>query len=139
MVCGGRGREVRGGRVYTWHVAGGGGRLGVVGWVCEMYHHESPNPTRVGGWDSETSGEKSISHGKPYRMHFLSYITHQDMLVMLNTLHKVADHENHVKWIYLTTSCSVQWGKVRSMREVYNYFFKSYSLLMSYQMHHIYT
>ena len=55
------------------------------------------------GWDSETSGEKSISHGKPYKMHFLAYFTLQGMLVMINTLRKVEDHENHVRWIYLTT------------------------------------
>ena len=36
-------------------------------------------------------------------MYFLAYFTLQDMLVMLNTLHKVEDHENHVRWIYLTT------------------------------------
>ena len=46
------------------------------GFPCEMdfSHHESPNPARV-AWDSETSGEKSISHGKPYKMHFLAYFT----------------------------------------------------------------
>ena len=27
------------------------------------------------GWYSETSGEKSISHGRPYKMHFLAYFT----------------------------------------------------------------
>ena len=26
----------------------------------------------VRGWDSETSGEKSISRGKPYKLHFLT-------------------------------------------------------------------
>ena len=47
---------------------------------CEMdfSHHQSLN--------SETSGEKSISHGKPYKMHFLAYFTLQSTLVMLNTL-----------------------------------------------------
>ena len=65
------------------------------------------------GWDSETSGEKSISHGKPYTMLFLAYFALQGMLVMLNTLRKVEDHENHVRWIYLTTVL-----KVRSMREL---------------------
>ena len=55
------------------------------------------------GWNSETSGEKSISLGKPYKMHFLAYFTVQGTLVMINTLRKVEDHENHVRWIYLTT------------------------------------
>ena len=55
------------------------------------------------GCDSETNGEKSISYGKPYKMHFLKYFTVQGTLIMLNTLHKVEDHENHVRWIYLTT------------------------------------
>ena len=26
-------------------------------------------------WDSESSGEKSISHGKPHKMHFLTFFT----------------------------------------------------------------
>ena len=79
-------------------------------------NHESLNPTRVAkrrGWDSETSCEKSISHGKPYKMHFLAYFTLQGMIVMLNTLRKIEDHENHVRWIYLTT--------VLYMGEIYNY------------------
>ena len=33
------------------------------------------------GWDSETSGEKSMSHGKPYKMHFLAYFTLQCTLI----------------------------------------------------------
>ena len=37
--------------------------------------------------DSGSSGDKSISHGKPYKVH----------LVMLNTLRKVEDHEIHVR------------------------------------------
>ena len=36
-------------------------------------------------------------------MHFLAYFTLQGTLVMLNTLRKVEDQENHVGWIYLTT------------------------------------
>ena len=87
---------------------------------CEMdfSHHESPNfhQSRLRrGWDSGTSGEKSISHGKPYTMHFLAYFTLQGTLVMLNTLRKVEDHENHVRWIYLTTVLYM--GEVRIMRE----------------------
>ena len=65
----------------------------------DFYHPESL-ATKVWFWDS---GEKSISQGKPYKMHFLAYFTIQGMLVMLNTLHKVEDHENHVRWIYITT------------------------------------
>ena len=55
------------------------------GFPCEMdfSHHES---TRV---DSETSGEKSISHGKPYKMHFIAYFALQGTLIMLNALRKV--------------------------------------------------
>ena len=73
------------------------------GFPCEMdfSHHESPNPAR--GWDSKTSGEKSISHGKPYKMHFLAYFTLQGTLIKLNIMCKVADYENHVRWVYLTT------------------------------------
>ena len=75
---------------------------------CEMdfSHHESQNFIRVAkqwGWDSETSGEISISRGKLYKMHFLAYFTLQSTVIMLNTLHKVEYHENHVRWIYLTT------------------------------------
>ena len=50
-----------------------------------------------------TSGEKSISHGKPYKIQFLTYFALQCTLIVLNTLRKVEDHENHVRWIYLTT------------------------------------
>ena len=49
------------------------------------------------------SGEKSISHGKPYKIHFLANFTLQGTLIMLNTLCKIEDYENHVRWIYLTT------------------------------------
>ena len=68
----------------------------------DFSRHKSPNPTWVAcneggirrgvfhmrwiflttsfqifrwGWNSETSGKKSISHGKPYKMHFLAYFT----------------------------------------------------------------
>ena len=57
----------------------------------------------TGDSDLETSGEKIISHGKPYKMHFLAYFTLQGTLIMVNILRKVADHENHVGLIYLTT------------------------------------
>ena len=67
----------------------------------DFSHHKSLNPRP--GWDSETSGENSISHGKPNKMHFLACFTLQGTLVMLNTLHKVEDHENHWRLIYLTT------------------------------------
>ena len=39
------------------------------------------------------------------------------MLVMLNTLREVVDHDNHVRWIYLTTVLYMGGGEVRSMRE----------------------
>ena len=59
-------------------------------------------PSCLRGWDSETSVEKSISYGKPCKMHFLAYFTFQVMLIMfITTLHKVEDHESHVRWISL--------------------------------------
>ena len=66
------------------------------GHPCDMdfSYHKSPNPTpsRLRWmWDSETSGEKSISHEKPYTMHFVAYFTPQGMLIILNTLCKVED------------------------------------------------
>ena len=36
-------------------------------------------------------------------MYFLAYFTLQGTLIKLNTLRKVEDHENHVRWIYLKT------------------------------------
>ena len=74
-------------------------------------------PESLAGWGSETSREKSISHGKPYKMHFLTYFTCQGTIIKPNTLCKVADHENHVRWIYLTKLMFSTWGKVRSMWE----------------------
>ena len=71
------------------------------GFPCKMdfSHHGSRR-----GWDSEKSGEKSVSHGKPYKMHFLAYFARQSMVIMLNTMCKlkVEDHEN-ISWIYRTT------------------------------------
>ena len=69
------------------------------GFPCEMDFSHLRIPL---WWDSETCGEKSISHGKPYKMHFLAYFTLQGALIMLNTLRKVEDHENHVRLIYFT-------------------------------------
>ena len=66
--------------------------------VCILYDF----PCEMDFSHHETSGEKSISHGKLYKMHFLAYFTLQDTLGMLNTLRKVEDHENHGRWIYLT-------------------------------------
>ena len=77
-------------------------------------------------WDSETSGEKSISHGKPYRIHFLAYFTLQGTLIVLNTLRKVEDRENHVRWIYLTT--------VLCMWESQNYARRVEYMLMMYTL-----
>ena len=64
---------------------------------------------------------KSISHGKPCKMHFLAYFTLQSTLVMLHMLRKVEDHENHVRWIYLTTVLYM--GEVRSMRKQNKYLY----------------
>ena len=52
-------------------------------------------------------------------MHFLAYFSLQGALIMLNTLRKVEDRENHVRWIYL--DCSQHGGKSESMREYPNY------------------
>ena len=46
---------------------------------------------------------RNPSHMEPHKMHFLAYFTLQGTLIKLNTLCKVADHENHVRWTYLTT------------------------------------
>ena len=56
-------------------------------------------------WDSETSGEKSISRGKPYKMHFIAYFT----------------QENHVRWIYLIAVLCMGEGQkyARIMRKVH--------------------
>ena len=82
--------------------------------ICMEFPHESPNPTRGlrTGWDSDTSGEESISHGEPYKIHFLAYFALQCTLVMLNTLRKIEDYDTHVRWIYLFYA----WGNVRRMR-----------------------
>ena len=45
----------------------------------------------------------------------LSYITLYITLIMLDTLRKIEEHENHVRWIYLTTVLDM--GEVRNMRE----------------------
>ena len=67
------------------------------------------HPSRLRlGWDSKTSGEKFISHGKPYNMHCLAYFTLLDTLVILNTLHNVEDHDNHVIFLWKLFST---WGK----------------------------
>ena len=72
-----------------------------VRWVFSPQISES-HPSRL-PWDSETSGEKSISHGKPYKLHFIAYLTLQGTLIKLNTRRKVEDHEQHVRWMYLIT------------------------------------
>ena len=53
-------------------------------------------------WNSETSGEKSISHGKTHKTN-LAYFTLQGTSIMLNIQRKVEDHANHVRWIYVTS------------------------------------
>ena len=59
-------------------------------WEMDFSHHESLNPARVAGWDLETSGEKSIPRGKPYKNALLAYFALQGTLIKLNTLCKVA-------------------------------------------------
>ena len=39
---------------------------------------------------------------KPYKMNFLTYLALRGKLIMINTLQKLEDHENHARWIYLT-------------------------------------
>ena len=68
-------------------------------------------------WNSETSDEKSISHGKRYKMHFLTNFT------------ITGRHINHAKYITqswiswkpcgmdLSHNCYQLWSKVGSMRE----------------------
>ena len=50
-------------------------------------------------WDSETSVEKSILHGKPYNTHFLTYFTLQVTLIKLNTLRRVEDLTTVLKMV----------------------------------------
>ena len=63
--------------------------------------------------------EKFISHKKPYKMHFLAYLTLQGMLIMLNTLCKVEDHENHVRWIYLIIGTVLYMGESQKYARKY--------------------
>ena len=84
------------------------------GFPCEMdfvriLSESHPSHLRR-GWDSEMSGEKSISHGKPYKMHFLAYFTLQDMLIRLNIRRKLKILMD------LSHNCSEHGGKVGSMR-----------------------
>ena len=37
-------------------------------------------------WDSETRGEKSISHEKPYKKYILAYFTLQGALIIVQNL-----------------------------------------------------
>ena len=61
----------------------------------DFSHHKSPNHTK--------SFATRVGFGDKWWEIHLAYFTLQSMLTMLNTLHKVEDHENHVSWIYLTT------------------------------------
>ena len=112
------------GRIQHWFKGWGGGGHTCHEWYvfCMVFHVRwifttsmwTPPSRLRRGWDSETSGEKSISHGKPYKMHFLEYFTLQGMLIMLNTLRKVEDHET--MWEGFISQLFSTWGKVRSMR-----------------------
>ena len=68
--------------------------------ICILYGLPCEMDSLATRWDSETNGKKSISHEKPYKMHYLAYCTFQGTSIALR---KVEDHENHVRWIYLTT------------------------------------
>ena len=60
---------------------------------------------------------KSISHGKPYNMHFLAYFSLQITLMYGgHVLHKVEYYENHVRCIYLTTVLNT--GESRTFRTI---------------------
>ena len=82
-------------------------------YICKVFHARwiflstslriSPESHTMRVGFGVASISKFISHGKPYKMRFLTYFTLKVMLIMLNILHKVKDHENHVRWIYLTT------------------------------------
>ena len=52
-------------------------------------------------------------------MHFLAYFTLQCAFVMLNTLPKVEDYENHLRWIYLTTALYMIFPRNVSFRGYY--------------------
>ena len=56
-----------------------------------------------GGIRRPDRGEKNPSHMENHTKCIFSHTLHFSTLIMLNTLHKVEDHENHVRWIYLTT------------------------------------
>ena len=77
------------------------------GFPCEMdfSHHESP------------CGENSvfISHGKPYKMHFLAYFALQYMLVMLNTLLKLKIMKT--MWDGFISKLFSTWENSETMRE----------------------
>ena len=94
------------------------GQLGIYA-LCMVFHVRWIFlTTRLRVSESETSSDKSISHGKPYKMRFLAYFIYTSRHVsQLNTLLKVENHENHVSWIYLTTVLYM--GKVTSMREIW--------------------
>ena len=61
-------------------------------------------------------------------MHFLAYFTLQCLLIMLSTLHKIEDHENHVRWIYLAT--------VLNMGESWKYARRSVPASHVFSIHH---
>ena len=67
--------------------------------IRDFSHHESQNPAQ----SLATNEIRRRVVRKPYKMYFLAYFTLQDMLVMLNILRKVENHENHVRWIYIKT------------------------------------
>ena len=62
---------------------------------CEMEfsHHESPNRNR-------RQVVRNPSHMENHAHAFSRILC---TFVMINTLRKVKDHENHVRWIYLKT------------------------------------
>ena len=84
------------------------------GFPCEMdFSHHKSLATRVGyrdeWWEIHRTW-KTIQ-----KKYFIVYFTFQGDLIMPNTLRIIEYHENHVRWIYLTTVLNM--GEVRSMWE----------------------
>ena len=90
---------------------------------------------------SEGSG-RACESGKPcesrkqYKMYFLAYFTLQGTLIVLNTLHKVEDHENHARWIYLTTVLNM--GVKSEVCEKIIYFPRSKTYIIVMHVLHVY-
>ena len=63
------------------------------------------------------SGEKSVSRGRTYIMHFVTYFIVHGTSIKLNTLRKVEDHEKPCE-MDLSHNCSLHGGKYARLREI---------------------